>query len=115
MNKIDALPDRLRLDGLLSRYPNAVPISARTGFGLANLAAAVSDALSRSFLDVDVELGVDNGRLLAYLAAHGEVLSKQYRDSRVVVHCRIPRHYLGRISEDSVCVRPHRNKACGPQ
>ena len=34
LNKIDALPDRLRLDGLLNRYPNAVPISARTGLGM---------------------------------------------------------------------------------
>jgi GTP-binding protein HflX len=107
VNKIDALPDRLRLDGLLSRYPNAVPISARTGFGLANLAAAVSESLSHNFLDVDVELNVDNGRLLAYLAAHGEVFSQHFRDSRVVVHCRIPQHYLGRIQEDSVSVQPH--------
>ncbi len=38
VNKIDALPDRARLDGLLDRYPNAVPISARTGLGLAKLA-----------------------------------------------------------------------------
>ena len=34
LNKIDALPDRARLDGLLNRYPNAIPISARTGAGL---------------------------------------------------------------------------------
>ena len=89
INKIDALPDRRRLDGLLGRYPSAIPISARTGVGLQQLAAAVSDALSRNFLDVDVEMGVDNGRLLAYLAAHGEVLSKKYLDDRVSVHCRI--------------------------
>ncbi len=111
VNKVDALPDRVRVDGIMNRYPNAVAISARTGFGLANLAAAVSEALSRSFLDVDVEAGVDNGRLLAYLAAHGEVLSKQYRDSRVVVHCRIPAQHLTRIEEESVAVRPHRNGA----
>jgi GTPase len=109
INKVDALPDRIRLDGLLGRYPGAIPISARTGFGMANLSAAVSEALSHSFLDVDVELSVENGRLLAYLAAHGEIFSRQYRDSRVVVHCRIPRHYLGRISEESVQVRPHGN------
>ena len=60
LNKIDALPDRLRLDGLMNRYPHAVPISAQTGFGLANLAAAVSESLSRSFVDIDVELGVGN-------------------------------------------------------
>ncbi len=108
VNKVDALPDRVRLDGLLNRYPNAVPISARSGLGLTQLAAAVSEALSHSFLDVDVELGVDNGRLMAYLAAHGEVLSKRYHDSRVVIHCRIPSHHLQRIESGSVEIRPHR-------
>ena len=88
-NKIDALPDRARLDGLLGRYPHAIPISARGGSGLSRLAAAVSEALSRSFRDVDVEMDVGNGRMLAYLAAHGEVLSKKYFGERVSVHCRI--------------------------
>jgi GTP-binding protein HflX len=109
INKVDRLKDRARLDGLLSRYPSAIAISARTGHGLTQLAAAVSDALSRSFLDVDVELGVDNGRLLAYLAAHGEVLSKHYNDSCVVVHCRISQQYLDRINHETLAVRPHRN------
>jgi GTP-binding protein HflX len=109
VNKIDALPDRVRLDGIMNRYPNAVPISAKSGLGLTNLAAAVSEALSQSFLDVDVELGVDNGRLMAYLAAHGEVLSKRYYDSRVVIHCRIPAQHLQRIESGSIGIRPHRN------
>ncbi len=29
INKIDSLPDRLRLDGLMNRYPDAIPISAK--------------------------------------------------------------------------------------
>ncbi len=106
LNKIDALPDRVRVDGLLNRYPNAIPISARSGEGMANLAAAVSAALSRSFLDIDVEMGVENGRMLAYLAAHGEVLSKTFHDSRVVVHCRISQHFLSRMENDGVVIRP---------
>ena len=69
----------------------------------------MSDALSRSFLDVDVEIGVDNGRLLAYLAAHGEVLSKTFHDIRVVVHCRISQHFLSRMENDGVVIRPHEN------
>jgi GTPase len=108
INKIDALPDRIRLDGLLNRYPNAVAISARTGFGLDNLASAVSEALSRNFLDVDVEMKVDNGKLQAYLAANGEVISNHFREQSVIVHCRIPAAHLGRIQEEeSVTVRPH--------
>jgi GTP-binding protein HflX len=108
INKVDAMPDRARLDGLLSRYPTAVPISARDGAGLGQLATAVSDALSRRFRDVDVELGVDNGRVMAYLAAHGDVRSQRYYDDRVVIHCRIPQRYLGRIEDKpGVVVRPH--------
>jgi GTP-binding protein HflX len=111
INKIDRLPDRARVEGLLRRYPNAVPISARNGAGLTELSLAVSEALSRAFRDVDVEFGVDNGRLMAYLAAHAEVLSKQFHAARVIVHCRIPRKHLGRIDRNEALVRPHRNGA----
>jgi GTP-binding protein HflX len=80
----------------------AMFVSARTGEGLSRLATAVSDALSHHFLDVDVETDVANGRLLAYLAKNGEILSRTYADQRVSVHCRIPRKYLGQIaSEDA--------------
>jgi GTP-binding protein HflX len=108
LNKVDALADRARLDGLLNRYPNAIAVSARRGHGLAQLAGAVSDALSRNFLDVDVETDVSNGRLLAYLSAHGEVLSRQFTDSRVVVHCRLPQKHLRQVDADGTSVRPHR-------
>jgi GTP-binding protein HflX len=106
LNKIDALPDRLGVDGLLNRYPMAIPISARGGAGVPQLAAAVSKALSRSFRNVEIEMGVDNGRLLAYLAAHGEVLSKQFYDSRVVVHCRISEQFLSRVEDPGIVIRP---------
>ncbi len=109
LNKVDALEDRASLDALLERYPNAVPISARQRHGLREFAHAVSDALSHSFLDVDVETGVGNGRLLAYLSAHGEVLSKNFTESRMTVHCRIPQQCLGLIQEEGTEVRPHRN------
>jgi GTP-binding protein HflX len=107
LNKIDALEDRSRVDVLLNRYPHGIPISARSGEGMDALAVAVSDALSRSFVDVDVETGVENGRLMAYLAAHGEVLSRTFSDSRVVIHCRVPQGLLGRLEREDVTVRRH--------
>jgi GTPase len=110
LNKIDRLPDRAPVEGLLRRYPNAIPVSARTGYGVEQLSTAVSDALSRTFRDVDVELGVDNGRLLAYLAARGEILSKQYHADRVIVHCRVPQRDLGRVSTAEASIRPHREE-----
>ena len=108
LNKVDQA-DRGQLESLKSRYPNAVPISARDGFGITRLGDAVSQALSRNFKDVDIETGVDNGRLMAYLSAHGEVMSKRYTADRVVVHCRISDRHLGKIYEDGTVVRPHQN------
>ena len=97
LNKVDVPGAEIKLEGIRNRYPNAVPISARSGKGQLQLASAVSDALSRSFRDIDVETGVSNGKLMAYLAANGEVLSKRFSDDRVTIHCRLPQKYLGRI------------------
>jgi GTP-binding protein HflX len=107
LNKIDAIPDPAARRSLQARYPHALCIAARTGAGLPALARAVSDCLGRSFRDVDVATAPANGRLLAWLAAHGEVLSRRFTDDRVVVHCRIPTAMLGRIDADEADVTPH--------
>lgn len=104
LNKIDGVESQTRIQSVLNRYPNAVAVSAKTGEGIERLAMAVSDALSRSFLDVDIKMSVANGKTMAYVAAHGDVLSKQYEDDRVIIHCRMPQKYLGRINEEDVFV-----------
>jgi len=107
LNKIDAV-DRAQWASLMTRYPHAIPVSAHTGQGLDQLAAAVSQALSHNFLDVDVETRIDNGRLLAMLSSHGEVLSKRYTDNRVTVHCRIPQRAMSHFRGLETTIRPHR-------
>ncbi len=107
LNKVDALDSSARLEGVLHRYPNAVPVSALNRESLDKLAWAVSDTLSRSFKDVDIETGVENGKLMAFLGAHSEVLSTRYTDTKVTIHCRIPQKYLGRVNESEATIRPH--------
>ena len=67
----------------------------------------MSDCLGRGFHDVDVRTSPANGRLLAWLSAHGEVLSRRFDDDAVIVHCRIPAALLGRITADEAEVVPH--------
>ena len=100
------LDDRGAADAILARYPNAIPISAKSRAGIDRLRQATSIALSRSFVDVDVETGAGNGRLLAYLARYGEVLSRRYHDGRVTVHCRLPQEHLGRIRDEDTRITP---------
>jgi GTP-binding protein HflX len=108
LNKVDCLADRGALLPVLHRYPNAIPISARTGEGFERLHQAASDALSRSFADLDVETSVANGRMLAYLAAHGEILERRYDGDRVLVHVRLPQRHLGPLHEKGTTFGPHR-------
>ncbi len=107
LNKVDMLESERTLNSMLKRYPNAVPISAVSRQGFDRLASTVSDALSRSFRDVDIEMPINNGRLLAYLAAKGEVISTDYSEDRMTVHCRIPQKYLGRITDEGVSIERH--------
>jgi GTP-binding protein HflX len=111
LNKIDAVTDPAARSSLINRYPLAICVSARTGEGLAALEQATSTSLSRGFRDVDVSTDPGNGRLLAWLNAHGEVLSRHFVDDRVTVHCRLPAALLGRIPPEEAVVLPHRGPA----
>nr|WP_232536407.1 GTPase HflX [Lacipirellula parvula] len=100
LNKVDQVEDPTRLQAIRQLYPSAVLISARTEDGLPRLASAVSDALSQDFLDLEFRFSVSNGRLLAYLAKYGEVISRTFAGDRASVHCRLSRKHLGSLRDD---------------
>lgn len=116
LNKVDRISSEHQLAAIHRRYPHAIAVSARTGDGFERLHQAVSQALSSSFCEIRVESGVDNGRLVAWLAKHGEVISTQYSESRVHVHCRLPAGLVGQIDEpDTVVTRvDHHPEEPGP-
>ena len=100
LNKIDRVEHRERLDAIYSRYPRALPVSGATGFGVKRLAQAVSKALSKHFREVEVHFHSADGRLAAYLAEHGEIISRRYDpEGQVMVHCRLPARALEKISD----------------
>ena len=116
LNKVDDPRAFSLAESVRGRYPHALPLSAKTGEGLESLSHAVSDALSRSFRDVDIEMSVSDGRLMAFLAEHGEVLSRTFdqNHNRVTFHCRIPQRYLGRIDSRDTIISPRQGDASEP-
>ena len=109
LNKIDRLPDPAARDRLLARHPHRRRhLRPLRRPACQPLAQAASDSLGRNFHDVDVETDPGNGRLLAWLGRHGEVLSRQFTDDRVTVHCRLPAALVGRIDPAEAVVTPHR-------
>jgi hypothetical protein len=68
----------------------------------------VSDALSQDFLDLDIHCDSSDGRLLAFLAKYGEVLSRTFTGDRASIHCRIACTHLAHLRETpGVEVHPH--------
>ncbi|MGP0070095.1 MAG: GTPase HflX [Isosphaeraceae bacterium] len=105
LNKSDKVPDRSYLDVLKAHHAESVSISAAEHDGLDRLEAAVREALSDRALEAEVETGVENGRVLAYLAQHAQIHDRTYNDDRVRLHCHLPRRCLEFLSENGVSVR----------
>lgn len=110
LNKIDAIANPAMLNRVLDRYPNAIPVSAKSRKGLAHLLEAVGEALGREFLDLEVVVLPSDGRLLAYLSAKGEVLSREIGESLITVHVRMPRGAMGPV-HSAVAIRPARSQS----
>jgi len=105
LNKADRVPDRSFLDVLRAHHDESVVISAGRREGLDRLEQAVREALNERSLDAVVETGVENGRVLAYLAQHAQVRDRTYDDGRVSLVCRLPRRCVDFLNENGAMVR----------
>ena len=104
INKIDVPGAAERMQAVQNRYPRSIGISARSGAGLDQLAARVSDALSEGFVTISVRLSIADGKTMAWIAKIGEVVSKQFHDDHVEIHARMPVRHAGRLKRDGHAV-----------
>ncbi|MCK6458148.1 MAG: GTPase HflX [Phycisphaerae bacterium] len=98
-NKIDAVRDGADLPVLRAKHPDAVEISARTGLGIDRLTLAVTARLRGRYVHVRAEADATNGKLLAYVNRHGQVIDREYVDGTVVLRLRLPPAEIPRIRE----------------
>lgn len=106
LNKVDIAASKELIGRVLERYPNAIPVSAATGQGFAQLAADVAAALAAEFFDLEVDVDPSDGKLLAYLAAKGEVISQDVSEERIRVHVRMPASAMGEVQRRAKSIQP---------
>lgn len=106
LNKIDAIESPAVLNRVLDRYPNAIPVSARSNKGLGMLTEVVGETLGKEFLDLEIDVAVTDGKLLSYLSAKGEVLSQEFGDEMTTVHVRMPAGAMGPVHKSAKAIRP---------
>ncbi len=101
LNKIDAVQDRSIVDVLLAQNRDAVAVSAVTRQGLDRLTEIVARRLAQGYVDLTVETGVANGKLLAFLREHCDVTETSYNDSRVTLKCsKLPQRLLPFLAKE---------------
>jgi GTP-binding protein HflX len=115
LNKADAVRDRSIVDVLRASHDPAVSVSAIEKTGIDQLARLVAERLGDGYVEATLETSVGNGRLLAYLAAHAQVVRQDYVDSRVRLLCRIPRRMLHTLPTDDTHVHLVNGNGFGPR
>lgn len=100
LNKIDTDEGEQNFPFWRTLHPDAIPISARTGKGVAQLTEAVYRAVRGQQVDVTLEADVTNGRLINFIESHSRVLDRQFDDSRVRIRCVMGNKTLADLSRN---------------
>lgn len=106
-NKIDVLKDVSVIPLLQSNYKDCVMISAMTHQGIAELKRRILETIERHFLCVDLSCNPGNGKLIAYLHGHANIVSEQYVDEQVTFRLLIDKKVVQKIQamDDSVQIK----------
>jgi GTP-binding protein HflX len=94
LNKVDVVRKIGDLEMLQTLFPDAVCISAKTGFGLEQLSTAVSAKYRGGEILVRVCSSQANGKIQSFLRAYGQVLKEQYCDGSVLIDARLGQNQL---------------------
>jgi len=99
LNKIDRFRDPQALAGLLSEFPDSIPISALRGHGLDVLLARIEEVLQAKMVSVDVVIPYDRGDLVACFHERGQVDHESHTAEGTHIRGRLPRELAAQLEE----------------
>ncbi len=96
-NKMDRIRSGDERERLGARYPGAIFTSAVEGWGLDEVLRAMTAFVESREELVDLAIPVADGRTVAFVHSHGEVLSRRDGDEFVEIKVRMPRPEAARL------------------
>lgn len=97
LNKMDLVSDVAEFQVLQRRLPDALPTSARTGVGLAELVETVRKMVAGSPQQVTVRIKSSDGKAVSDFEKHAQVLDRRYTEGSVELDVIIGASTLHRI------------------
>ena len=98
-NKVDRVENRNLITSVLSRFGNAVCISAERGINMNGLVSAVAELLEGTIVEETIRFKQDDYELMSQVHDEGEVLEKRYDGTSVFVRFRMDRARAERIKD----------------
>ncbi len=100
LNKMDLVDDEASVHVLRHKLPNALCVSARTGIGLPELVLKVREQVSGPAKQVTVRLSNADGKAIAFLERHSQVLDRRYLNGCVEMDVVLGATNLNRLQKD---------------
>jgi GTP-binding protein HflX len=94
LNKVDIVKKIGEIEMLQTLFPDAVCISAKTGFGLDRLKETVTAKYKGDELFLRVSANQSNGKIQFFLRAYGTIVREQYLDGFVLIEATLGRNQL---------------------
>ena len=88
INKADIAPPEMVMQ-LLRQEPNSFAFSARTGFGIETLVAAIESSLPRPRVEITAVIPFSRGDLVSAIHERGEIFSEDYLPEGTSIHALV--------------------------
>jgi GTPase len=110
LNKIDTPEGEQNFPEWRTLFPNAVPISAKTGRGVDRLLESVLNHVKGTQVQAILEADAANGRLLAFIETHCQIQDRQFKGRRIILRVTMTKKISEDLSRnDQVTVKPLKN------
>lgn len=97
LNKVDVLTNLGMVEMLQTLFPQAVSISAKTGYGIEQLTSAVAKLYKGDEVEVQVATRQANGKVRGFLHRYGTVVSENYSNGFVFFEVRLGRNLVAGV------------------
>jgi len=106
LNKIDTPEGEEHFPEWRALHRGAIPLSAKTGKGVDQLHEAVEANIRQTQVEATLETDARNGKLLAFIESHCQVMDRDVVNGRMVIHVLMSKRTFAELSRnDQVEVR----------
>lgn len=98
-NKVDAVPDKHRIDFARNKYEGSIVISAQRGINITSLIDRISEIIENTFVEEKIDLNLTDTKIAATIHSLAEVISTSYDDETMHIIYRANKHTSEKIKK----------------